>query len=703
MQNAIDYPYRARVIENFWIPMPDGCRLAARLWLPETADPVPAIFETIPYRKRDFYRASDQTKHPYFAGHGYACVRVDLRGSGDSDGLLHDEYLKQEHDDAVACIAWIAAQPWCSGRVGMMGISWGGFNALQVAARRPPALAAIITVDSTDDRYADDVHYMGGCPLIDNLTWGTAFTAYQTRPPDPEVRGEDWRRTWMQRLEALPLLPAVWLSHQRRDAYWKHGSVCEAYADISCAVYAIGGWADGYSNVVPRLLAGLSCPRKGLIGPWGHRYPNDGVPGPAIGFLQDATRWWDHWLKDSDTGVMDEPMLRVWMQEPVVPKPFYAERPGRWVAETQWPSPRIALRTWYLTSHGLAEAPGSETALDHRSPLTTGVGGGEWHAFGFGPEFPDDQREDDGRSLCFDTAPLRERLEILGAPVVTLDAAVDRPSAFVAVRLNDVAPDGSSLMVGYGLLNLAHRDGHEHPTAIEPGRRLRLRVQVSDCAHAFLPGHRIRLALSTNYWPLVLPSPEPVTLRVFAGDAALALPVRPPFQDDDRLAPFPPAMSPSPLPRTVWRTMARTKRLSRDMGTGRTEIEVTKDLGHYRLDEIDLEISGKAEERFSIKGDDPLSARAEVDYGIVMARGQWRIETRLGTQLTATAKTFVVTALLEVFEGSIRIFTRTWSEEIARDTISGHSSRREWGHTTEEPPANVIPRTADAANAKESQ
>ncbi|MDX1487676.1 MAG: CocE/NonD family hydrolase, partial [Acidiferrobacterales bacterium] len=188
MTKVVDsFPRVVREIENSWIPLSDGCRLAARIWLPEDAEasPVPAILEYIPYRKRDFTRARDEPMHHYFAGHGYAAVRVDLRGSGDSEGLLDDEYTEQEHDDAVEVIRWLASQPWCSGKVGMMGISWGGFNSLQVAARQPAELGAIITLCSTDDRYADDAHYMGGCVLNENLTWGSVLLTYNAFPPDP--------------------------------------------------------------------------------------------------------------------------------------------------------------------------------------------------------------------------------------------------------------------------------------------------------------------------------------------------------------------------------------------------------------------------------------------------------------------------------------------------------------------------------------
>ena len=350
-----------RQLEYVWIPMRDGARLAARVWLPvdAEADPVPAILEAVPYRLSDGMATRDVLIHPYWAARGYACVRVDLRGSGESDGFLEDEYHPQEQEDLLEVIAWLAAQPWCSGGVGMTGISWGGFNSLQLAARRPPALKAIITLMSTDDRYADDVHYKGGCVLAtDLLHWSTCMLHWQCQPPHEAAVGERWRELWERRLEANRPWIHTWLAHQRRDAYWRHGSVCEDYAAIEVPVYAIGGWTDGYTNSVLRLLEGLPGPRKGLIGPWPHAFPHYVTPGPAIGFLQEALRWWDHWLKGVDTGVMDEPMLRVWMQESVPPAPWMDEVPGRWVAEDAWPSPRLDPLTLRLDADGVLRGAG---------------------------------------------------------------------------------------------------------------------------------------------------------------------------------------------------------------------------------------------------------------------------------------------------------------------------------------------------------
>ena len=241
-------------------------------------------------------------------------------------GLMLDEYTAQELEDGAHVIAWLAAQPWCDGNVGMMGISWGGFNGLQVAALRPPALKAVISLCSTVDRFADDIHYKGGCLLNENLGWGATMWAYSSRAPDPALR-ENWRELWMQRLEAEPFLPVTWLGHQRRTGYWKHGSVSEDFGAIEAKVLAVGGWGDAYKNAVPALVENVEGAR-GIVGPWVHKYPHFAVPEPRIGFLQEALRWWDRWLKGIDTGVEDDPAYRAWLMDGVRPRTWYEERPG---------------------------------------------------------------------------------------------------------------------------------------------------------------------------------------------------------------------------------------------------------------------------------------------------------------------------------------------------------------------------------------
>jgi putative CocE/NonD family hydrolase len=667
-----DFPRRVREIENIFIPLADGTRLAARIFLPEDAEthPVPAILEYLPYRKRDGTAERDALTHPYFAGHGYAGIRVDMRGSGESEGLLVDEYPKQEQDDCLEIIAWIARQSWCSGAVGMMGISWGGFNALQVAARRPPALKAIITICSTDDRYADDIHFMGGALLNAKLGWASTMFAYMSRPPDPALVGERWREMWLERLEAMPLFIETWLQHQRRDEYWKHGSICEDFAQIACPVYAIGGWADGYSNAVPRLLAGLTVPRKGLIGPWAHKYPHFALPAPAFGFLQEALRWWDKWLKGTETGVMEGPMLRAYVQESVRPLPWYAERPGRWVGEAAWPSTAITQRAVYLLGQSLADKAGDETPLQLASPETAGLCAGDWLSFGTTPEEPVDQREDDAKSLVFDSEPLASRVELLGAAAVELDLASDKPNAIIAVRLCDVHPDGAATRITYGILNLSHRDSHEHPTPLEPGKRYRIRVQLNDVGYALPSGHRLRLAISSAYWPILWPLPERATLTLYAGSTSrLLLPLRAPRAEDAQLPPLPPVASATPEPRTVLRAGEIERRIERDIATGETIVHRLTDNGEVRIDAIGLEISSAEREEYRITDEDPLSARIEIVWTQRVGRGAWRTRTETRTVMTATRDEFHLHAELDAYEGETRVVSRNWDRKVPRDLI----------------------------------
>jgi putative CocE/NonD family hydrolase len=666
-----DFPRRVRRIDHTWIPLSDGTRLSARIWLPDDADadPVPAILEYLPYRKGDTTAADDAVRHPYFAGHGYAAVRVDIRGSGDSEGLLDDEYSRQEHDDALEVLRWIAAQPWCTGAIGMMGISWGGFNSLQVAARRPPELKAIITACSTDDRYADDVHYIGGSVLAFYLSvWASVMLSYAARPPDPATVGERWREMWMQRLEAIPFLAERWLQHQRRDDYWKHGSVGDDPGAIECAVYAVGGWGDGYTDAIFRMLERLSCPRKALVGPWEHLWPEEGYPGPAIGFLQEALRWWDHWLKGIDSGIMDEPQLRFWMQDSTRPARGFDHRPGRWAAEQRWPSGRTETRSLAVNTGGLAAAPTGDGTIAHSSPLTVGADAGSWLPYGNPADLPGDQRHEDAASLAFDSEPLEQPFELLGNAVARLAVSVDRPSAFLAVRLCEVLADGASLFISRGILNLTHRDSHEVPEPLEPGRVYQVAVPLKAIAHSLAAGSRLRLAISTSYWPWVWPSPEPVTVTVHTGaGSSLELPVRPPRAEDAELPEFGEAEISQPLAVTWLRERVPYVRVSHDHVSGVAEYAMSRALSGAKRFADGLVYDDRDPIRFTITDGEPLSATVTCERTIKIGRGDWQTRIEMVSEMTSDAEAFTVSEMLDVYEGAVRCFALHRSARVPRD------------------------------------
>ncbi len=672
MHIAKSFPYEIKEIENIWITMPDGTRLAARMWIPESAEnqPVPAIFEYIPYRKRDFKRIRDESLHRYFAGNGYASLRVDIRGSGDSEGLLKDEYLEQELADGENIIRWLREQDWCNGKIGMIGISWGGFNGLQIAARRPKGLEAIISACSTDDRYKDDVHYMGGCLLGDNLSWASVMFGYNSLPPDPEIVGERWKEMWLHRLENNDPWIIQWLRHQQRDDYWKHGSICENYEDIQCPVMAVSGWADGYTNAVFRLVENLKVPRMGLIGPWSHKYPHLGVPGPAIGFLQECVRWWDRWLKNEDTGIDREHKLKVWMQHSVPPTTDYKVRPGFWVGLPGWTANELEHKQYRLGTNHLIE----EEKWQHqnktfwvRSPLRLGLFAGKWCSYNAPPDLPGDQREEDGGALVFDSDFLEEEITILGAPTVSFTFSSEKPTAMLAVRLSDVAPDGKATRVTYGIKNLTHFQGHENPEFLQEDKKYQVEIRMNDIGHVFPKGHRIRLSVSTSYWPLAWTPRELTAVTLYADACELGLPLL--GQHDAEVHFTPPERAELSTHQVSLKKPDYKWQVIRDLINDESVLHVLKDSGTYQLEEIGLEVANRMEENYSIQYDNTNSAKGETKGRTILARGDWKIETRHQTLLKSEKDNFIVYASLDAFENNVRIFSKNWHQKIPRKFI----------------------------------
>lgn len=661
------FPRKTKEIKNLWIPLSDGTKLAARLFVPTDAEknPVPALLEYLPYRKTDGTHVRDALTHPYLAGHGYAAIRVDMRGNGDSEGLMEDEYTLQEQDDALEVIAWLAKQSWCSGKVGMFGISWGGFNALQVAARQPPALKAIVTICSTDDRYEDDIHYKGGTVLNENLGWAATMLAYSSRPPDPKIVGPRWKKMWLDRLKNEPFLLIPWLKHPHRDEYWKHGSVCENFGAITAATLVVGGWNDAYSNAVPRLMRGLRSPRKAIIGPWAHKYPHFAVPDPKIGFLQEMLRWWDFYLKDIDTKVTQDPDYRVYVMEPYKPGTFPSEIKGRWIAESYWGFGNTSNKAFYLTDKGIAASKGSELPLTLTSKQTTGFDGGEYCIIWLGPEFPGDQAKDDSQSITFDSPMLIEDIDIVGQPTITLDLSVEKPVAHVAVRLNDVWPSGEVGRITYHLQNLCMRESRETPTALEPGKRYRVKIKLDDIAYKLPKGHKLRVSISTSYFPMMWPAPEPVKLTVYAGASELNLPLRK-IRSLEAPVTFAEAEGATPVELKHVKPSSNKREVTVDPKTGETRLEIVDDFGTQLIKDLGLTIWGTGRESYSILPDNPLSAKMETHWTEARKRGTWETRTETYGRLTATKTHWIIWGKIEAFEGKKKIFTKEFNEKIAR-------------------------------------
>ena len=664
-----DYP--VRVVRQVEIPMPDGVRLGATLYLPDAPNdgPFPAVVEYLPYRKDDNKIPRDWRTHSYLARKGYVGVRLDVRGTGASEGIAGNEYTLREQQDCLRALAWLAAQPWCTGNLGMYGSSYGGIAAIQAAMHAPPQLKAIIAMHATVDRYTDDVHYHGGClPVSESVAWAGRMVALNALPPLPEVVGERWYALWRERLEHTPQWPVEWLHHQTRDAYWRQGSLDENWEAVQCPVFAIGGWADSYRNFVLHMLRHLRVPRKGLIGPWLHDMPHVAYPGPQIDHLREMVRWWDYWLKGIDTGIMDEPVLTIWVQESRPPDPYPQTIPGRWRFETEWPVARTDRQTWYLGKDGtFTPTPPTQAAPERwEGPLTLGLAAPFW-CTGYRPSgLPRDQRPDDACSLTFTSPPLPEPLEILGFPRVQLYVAASEPLAQLSVKLCDVAPDGSSLLVTRGMLNLTHRDGHEHPTALIPGDIYPITVELSGISHVFAAGQRVRLSIAGADWPLAWPPPRRAVLTLYhnaAHPSQLELPVIPPRQ----LQLPAPVFGQPDVPVAPARSTdgPREYTVRHNMMDGTTTLAV-RAASRTVLTERDLTMSETNEKDLSVRADDPLSCTAEMRRHLEWERANWHIVIDSRLRLSCTAETFVVEVDLRAQHNGDLVFERRWREEVPR-------------------------------------
>jgi predicted acyl esterase len=630
------------------IPMPDGVTLSARLWRPEGAV-VPALIEMIPYRKRDGTAARDEAIHPWLAARGYACLRVDLRGSGDSEGLLTDEYAPQELADACAVIEWAAAQDWCTGAVGMMGKSWGAFNALQVAALQPPALKAVIAVCGTVDRFGHDIHFKGGCLLGENFGWASTMLSYSSRPADPSLR-PDWREDWLKRLEGNPWLAPRWAGHQTRDAYWRHGSVGDDWSRLTVPILAIGGWADGYMNMVPALVENAPVPVRGIIGPWVHLYPHMAVPGPRIGFLTEALAWWDRWLKGE--GEVQAGLYR-YVQHSAPPEACAGFRPGHWIG------PGGVVDHWALS---LAADLTGQLPATIATPQHLGLAAGEYFPTGDHGEMPGDQAADDALSVTFDGPVLSEALTLAGAPVLRLRVTSDQPRAHLIARLCDVAPDGSSLRISHGMLNLSHRKDPAAPEPLPVGEPVEVTITLDHLAHRLKPGHRLRLTLSTTYWPFLWPLAERAPLTLAEGTLDLPILTGAPLWT-------PPPAEPLPPPR---QTMARPGQWSRkatvDPLSGAHVLTIVEDTGDTR-EPHGLTHGETMTERWEIAADDPLSARVTITWDQRLSRDGWSVQTLAETSMTGNATHLRMAARVTAWEGTEKVFEREETVEVPRDWV----------------------------------
>ncbi len=654
--------YPVRVDRRVFVPMDDGVRLALTVFRPDTDDegPFPTVVESLPYRKDDAFYSADWPTYAYLAQRGFAGVRIDIRGTGASTGVIEDEYVPREQQDTLAVFDWLENQDWCSGNLGMWGVSWGGFSALQTAMLRPRQLKAIAPVHATHDRFACDVHYSGGSlHAQEQVDWPPSMVLNNALPPDPDIFGDDWLEEWMNRLERTPQWPGIWLRHQHRDAYWLHGSPMADYESIQCPTLLIGGWVDGYVDGMLALAENLRCPTRTIIGPWGHFRPATGQPTPTLDHLDLLARWFGHHLRGDDNAVMEMPPVTIFVRTgvpydgPSHPPFDTPPSPGHWRVESAWPPPDTTVSPIPLT------AMRHDGSLQWSGPQWVGSHAPAWDRAGVGSS---DSDRDDAHSIVFETEPLEETVEILGVVEVDLTVVSDVDVGMVAARLIAVSPDGTGHLITRASRNLVFPTDLSTPEPITPGSPIRVRFPLM-ATSAVLPARwRLRLALAGADFPVVWPPGRKVALTVDPGFSRVLLPAVP-SRGPDRTVHIPPS-PPPPSPPGLEGDDRSDGSLTHVDGV--TTWARHRYSTEYQPERAYLTYTSDETWSISVADDNPATTRVRADGEVRMERPGWAVLTRGSLEITADAGSFHLTIELTAAHDDETVFTRVWEEEIPR-------------------------------------
>ncbi len=656
-------------LEEGWIPMPDGVRLAVDLWRPKgpgDSGRFPVLLEYLPYRKAEG-RGKRYPLYAWFVRRGYVVARVDIRGTGNSEGtLVPYEYSEIEQRDGEQAIAWLARQPFSNGNVGMFGISWGGFNSIHLAMRNPPALKAVIALDATDDLYQDDVHFMDGMMHIDS--WEMSQDLANAMPGAPDYRIDE--RYFAERFDTPPWM-LTYKPKQRDGPFWDRTSPKTRYESIRIPVFLIGGWYDGYRDSLPRMLQHLKAPVRAIIGPWNHTFPNEPYPKPGIEWRREAVRWFDQWLKGRNTGIMEEPRFAVYVRHWHPPGPYLEEAPGEWRFENGWPIDRVREEPLYpRPDRLLTRAPSGEGIHHLRYVPTTGIEAGG-PVMWFGDVAPD-QRPSDAFSLTYDTESLDREVEILGFPLARLRVSADAPIADWFARLSDVAPDGTVTLVASAGFNGAHRSSARDPRPLIPGQAVCLDIEMHFTSWVFPKGHRMRLAVSNAQWPMIWPTPYSMTTSLHLGgddSTRLLLPV---VLQADRPRPsfLPPATDDLSLP--GYETLdtgtssgyGEISSIDRNPQRHSTRVTATNTSafrypwGEERNTEKIVHEAGDAHpEATSLLG----------EYSTTVILPDRTLRWEINVRFHSDRENFYYTSIRKLFKDGVLIREKTWEQTIPRD------------------------------------
>ena len=663
--------YGVKVLPDVRIRMRDGVELAIRIIRPDADGKFPALMTYSPYRMLTSLKpASSEREYSnsfnaphYFAQRGYISVAYDARGTGASGGSNSDMYSDAERQDGYDMVEWIATQPWSNGNVGMWGKSYGAVVAWQVAALAPPHLKAIISRSGTDDVYGDWM-YPGGALRSSFIFGGYAsmMAASTFAPPDPDSTGEKWAQIWEEHLENNVPWSIGFLQHQTNDAYWRARSVRPDYGRIKCAVFVIGGWADWYQTAELRAFANLKVPKRALIGPWAHYWPEDAFPGPRIDARPEYLKWFDQFLKGTDTGVLSEPPVTIFVNRYQAPEPMYKEQHGFWRQENEWPLTRTRYTPLYLASQGRLEQQASTNEEPERDSYTyrpsVGLASGILGRGNVSPwAMPLDQRHDEAYSLTYTTPELESDLEVTGNPSAIVFVSSTAEVAYFAVRVCDVAPDGTSKLVTDGGLNATHRTSGSQPEALKSGVIYELRFDLNSMSYVFPAGHRIRVAISSADFQNVWPASKSAVNAVMRGmqfPSRVILPVAPRRTSQLPTPEFQP--SPNPIPDVVARPEYN---VTYDLINQTTTLNMINDLVYGSA-------RGASRASYTVSDQNPAAAMIKSDINYVVSRSIGEIKVGAQMVTTSDANVFHHLVEIEVTVDGRRHFSKSWMTSVPR-------------------------------------
>jgi hypothetical protein len=636
--------YKVRA-ESLFIPMRDGTKLHAPVARPDADGRFAALITYDPYR--------GTAANEYFAKRGFVTMVLNARGTGGSEGFNTDEYRPIEQQDGYDAVEWVAAQPWCNGNVGMYGTSYSGFTSIQVAVHRPPHLKAIIPMYATDDRYTDDCHYTPGGNMrmyYDTGSYGGWMIAMNAMPPFDNIAEPEWSQMWKMRLEKSEPYLLKWMKQQVDGPYWRNGSLRPDYERVQCPVFLIAGWQDGYPNAMLRLYANLNVPKKLLIGPWVHTQPHASVPGPRIDWMNEAARFFAHWLRDEDTGIMNEPPVAVYLQEYATPKRTAADTPGHWRNESSYPVPGTTELIFYLEENGrLSRQPGGTPRQPYDEFAyrpAVGIASRYWSGGGIPYYLADDQRADEAFSLVYTSEPLEEELRVFGWPKAVLHACSSSPVATFVVKLAVVSPDGHSALVTDGSLNATRRESLTDPQPLAPGEIYELDVPVWPTGWVLKPGQRLRVAIASSDFPNLWPTPYKATNRIYRGGA---------FPSRITLPLIPQAMLPPPAFVPSWVSDEEIH----------ARLAAYEDGSPLRIihDQITGMVTAVKEGTYRcfVSSDDPAQSGISATHTVHATHGADQIEARADVSIRGTQTDFHIHIDLKVSKNGEPFFNKTWT------------------------------------------